>query len=464
MKQDADIAMKYAIIDLETTGLNPKRERITEVAILIHNGEQVTEEFISLVNPEIRIPYRIRELTGISDSMVAMAPRFCEIAREILEITQDSVFVAHNAHFDYNFMREEFLRLGYVYERQMLCTKRLSQKLMPDIKGYSLGNLCKVLDIKIEHRHRAFGDARATIKLFEHLLALEHEPENLSLRGIRSHIPAEKLKALPEATGVYYLYNEEGSLIYIGKSKNIRDRVLSHLSNEATKRASEMRDQVYDVGYELCGSEMVALLLESEEVKKHLPRFNRMLRRITLQWGLYCSMAPEGYAILEIKRNDGSEAPLTSFTSKKQAGEFLSNLVDQYNLCQKYCGSPKTRGGCFHSQIGLCKGACTGDEPQESYNARVKEAIEPWSFLHDSFVLLDAGRHHDEKSVVMVENKRYCGYGYLPADEAILDPQHLKQFIQPKADHRDAQQIIRSYMKQGKPERVIRIESVAGSR
>jgi DNA polymerase III subunit epsilon len=450
--------MKYAIIDIETTGLNPKRDRITEVAILVHDGEKVTREFISLVNPEMRIPYRIRELTGISDSMVAMAPRFCEIAKEIVKVTEECVFVAHNVNFDYGFIREEFLRLGYNYERNLLCTKKLSRKLMPDIKGFSLGNLCKILDIRIEHRHRAFGDARATVKLFEQLLMLEQHPESMSVRGIRSHVPDATLRKLPEKPGVYYLRNEEGSIIYIGKSISIRDRVLSHLSSEATKKASEMRDQVYDVDYELCGSELVALLLESEEVKKHTPRFNRQLRRTILQWGLYRDFDKSGYITLEIRRNNSVEAPLTSFTSKKSATEFLGNLADRFDLCRKLCCLYKTRGACFHHQIGQCRGACTGLEPVEEYNLRVKEAIEPYTFLHDSFVVLDSGRNKDEKSVVMVENRRYCGFGYVPVHEAILDPRHLRQFVKPKTDHRDAQQIIKSYLKQGKGERVIRIE------
>lgn len=450
--------MKYAIIDIETTGLNPKRDRITEVAILVHDGLNVTDEFISLVNPEVRIPYRIRELTGINDTMVSMAPRFCEIARQILEITENCIFIAHNVQFDYNFIREEFARLGYRYTRQMLCTKRLSQKLIPMQRSYSLGNLCKALDIRIEHRHRAFGDARATVKLFELLLSIENNPESISMRGISSHIPAEKIAALPGETGVYYLYNEEGSIIYIGKSINIKERVLSHLANHSTKRAAEMRDQVYDVGYELCGSELIALLKESEEVKEHIPRFNRLLRRKMLQWGLYLSQSEKGYLQLAVKRNTGEETPLTAFPSKKAGSEFLFMLTEKFNLCQKLTGLYKTKGACFQQQIGQCYGACIGEEPPAEYNMRVNEAIEPYCFIHDSFVLLDKGRDHNEKSVVLVENRRYCGYGFIPADEAVLDPGHLKMFINSKPDHRDAKQIIRTYMNQGKPERVIRIQ------
>ncbi|MDT8309714.1 MAG: exonuclease domain-containing protein, partial [Bacteroidales bacterium] len=247
--------MKYAIVDIETTGLNYRSDRITEIAILVHNGKEIIHEFISLVNPEKRIPYRIRELTGISDSMVEMAPRFCEIARDIVEITDDCIFVAHNASFDYHFIRQEFKNLGYNYERKTICTKKLSRKLLPDIKKYGLGHLCKELEITVNHRHRAFGDANATVLLFEHLLTLEKEPENISLREIASNIPKEKLQALPEEAGIYYLYNDKQKIIYIGKSTNIRARIFQHMSNNQTKRAIEMRDQSYDVSYELTGSE-----------------------------------------------------------------------------------------------------------------------------------------------------------------------------------------------------------------
>ncbi len=452
--------MHYAIIDLETTGLNPSLERITEVAILVHDGQRVVNRFISLVNPEKRIPYHIREMTGITDAMVANAPRFCEIAREIIEITEGCIFVAHNAPFDHGFIRAEYARLGYHYDRKTLCTRRLSRKLFPNLKSYSLGNLCQHFHIRIESRHRAFGDAEATVQLFEQLLQRSPSPESLPLKGVPSHVAPEKIKAIPQQTGVYYLHNSDGDVLYVGKSINLRDRVMTHLSNDRSKRGAEMREQIHDITWEVCGSELIALLLEAEEVKKHMPRFNRLLRRKMLQWGLYLSAAPNGYLNLVIKKNEGTaEAPLTTFPSKKGGTEFLFQLVEDHSLCQKLCGLYKTRSGCFHQQIGKCRGACTGEEDPDAYNARVQQAIAPYTFVHHSFIIIDEGRSSDEKSVVMVEDNRYCGYGFLRSDEAVYDPEHLKNFISIKPDHRDAQQIIRTYMKQQKPERVIRIEA-----
>ena len=163
----------YSIIDIETTGGSPKTEKITEIAVFLHDGTRVTDEFTSLVNPERSIPSFITEITGISNKMVAKAPKFYEIAKDIVELTNDRAFVAHNAPFDYSFICEEFRQLGYVYSRNMLCTVKLSRKMIPGLRSYSLGKLCSDLNIRIENRHRAKGDALATVKLFEMLLTLE---------------------------------------------------------------------------------------------------------------------------------------------------------------------------------------------------------------------------------------------------------------------------------------------------
>jgi len=160
----------YAIIDIETTGTSYRTGKITEIAIYIHNGQEITDSFTSLINPECDIPWYITRLTGISNEMVVKAPKFYEIAKKIVEITAGKIFIAHNVGFDYSFIKEEFGRLGYEYVRKTMCTVQLSRKLLPGFKSYSLGKLCSELNIKINGRHRAAGDALATVKLFEILL------------------------------------------------------------------------------------------------------------------------------------------------------------------------------------------------------------------------------------------------------------------------------------------------------
>ena len=221
----------FAIIDVETTGLNPSGERITEIAVYLHDGNKVTDEYQTLLNPEKRIPHQITGLTGISNRMVADQARFCEIAKAIVEMTEGRIIVGHNVSFDYRFLRAEFKRLFYDFKRKTLCTKQLSRKLIPGLHSYGLGAICKDLNILIEGRHRAGGDALATVKLFEHLRLLEDDLLKLSLKGLNSNLSRKIVDTLPEETGVYYFIDESGQIIYIGKSLNIRDRILSHQIN-----------------------------------------------------------------------------------------------------------------------------------------------------------------------------------------------------------------------------------------
>lgn len=257
--------MSYCIIDIETTGGNPKTEKITEIAILVHNGVSIVDEFATLINPERPIPAHITSLTGITNAMVANAPRFFEVARQIVEKTEGCIFVAHNAGFDYGFIKNEFKSLGYDFERQTLDTVRLSRKLMPGHKSYSLGNICRDLGIIIEGRHRAAGDAMATVKLFELLLKISGNDFKNANASNGNNNPM--LNKVPADTGVYYFTDSEGRLIYIGKSINIRQRVTQHMGNTGGMKAVEMRQKIADISFELTGSELIAMLLESEEIK-----------------------------------------------------------------------------------------------------------------------------------------------------------------------------------------------------
>ncbi|MEZ5198197.1 MAG: exonuclease domain-containing protein [Bacteroidales bacterium] len=446
----------YSIIDIETTGLSPNREKITEIAIYVHDGEKIVDEFTTLLNPEIEIPYRITQLTGINNNMVNEAPKFYEVAKKIVEMTEDTIFVGHNVNFDYNFVRKEFREFGYDYNRKKICTAKLSRKLLPGRKSYSLGKLCTELGIENPHRHRAFGDASATVKLFEILLKVEKNVQELSLSGLNTSLDKELIKKLPKEPGVYYFYNAEGEIIYIGKSKNIHDRVMSHLTNNASKRAIEMRNQLADIGYELTGNELVALLLESNEIKKHIPKYNRALRRNTFQWGLYLSMDKNGYLNLKIERNDKDELPLTSFTSQLSAKSHLFMLTEAFTLCQKLCNLFQTQGACFHYNIKQCNGACIGKEEPEIYNARVLQATEPYRFDQKNFLVIDKGRSNEEKAIIGVEHGKFLGYGFIDSNyNSNVTTSELKECIQPYPDNRDIQQILKSYLKRNKVEKII---------
>lgn len=447
--------MLYAVIDVETTGLSPKTEKITEIAIYIHDGEQIIDEFSTLINPEKNIPYQITRLTGINNKMVRDAPKFYEVAKKIVELTEGKIFVGHNVSFDYNFVRSEFKSLGYDFNRKTFCTVKLARKLIPGKRSYGLGKLCKELDIQILDRHRAHGDALATAKILELLLSIDQTAADKTLRGYNSNLSKSLIQELPEQTGVYYFYNTKKELIYVGKSKNIHDRILSHLSNNLTRKAIEMKDVIADIDYQITGSELVALLLESHEIKTHKPLFNRARRRTMYNYGLYKFKDENGYLQLNILKLIDGAIPLTSYTSKSEAKQHLYTLVETYQLCQKLCNLYESDGACFHYQIHQCLGACIQEESPNDYNLRVKEAIKNYQFKNDSFILVDEGRNKEEKSIIKVEKGKYIGFGYFPVNGEKITIEEMDDYIDEYQDNKDVQQIIRSYLRRNPVEAII---------
>jgi DNA polymerase-3 subunit epsilon len=440
--------MLYAIIDIETTGLSPAKEKITEIAIVLHDGKNITGKFSSLINPEKKIPYRITQMTGISNQMVKNEPKFYEVAKQIVEMTMDRIVVGHNVRFDYGFLRSEFKSLGYDFQRKTIDTVKLSRKLIPGKKSYSLGKLCTELGISNRARHRAMGDAMATTQLFELLLSIEGHPEELDLKGMSASVNKSLTEGLPAVAGVYYFYDSSGELIYVGKSVNIRDRVLSHLSNNLHKKAVEMKNAIATVDYQITGSELAALLLESAEIKKHQPLFNRAQRRTYFNYGLYSFIDDNGYLNLKLMKIIDELNPLYTYSSMFEGREHLTRLTEKFELCQKLNGLYNTAGACFHYQIRQCKGACMGEEAPATYNKRVQEALENYHFDKQNFFVVDKGRSDDEKSVVKVEAGKYCGFGFIEGN--ISDTNDLHDCIKPFNDNREVRQIINSFIKKNK--------------
>ena len=446
----------YAIIDVETTGGNAFNEKLTEISIFQYDGNQITGQFSTLVNPERPIPFMITRLTGITDEMVREAPKFHEVAREIIEMTEGRVFVAHNANFDYNFIRQEYKRLGYSYNRKTLCTVKLSRKLIPSLRSYSLGNLCSDLGITIQNRHRAAGDAEATVKVLERLLSVDQSLCGMPSGALHPSLNRSVFATLPESTGVYYFHDEEGRVIYVGKSRNIHSRILSHFSNQSNEKAITMKAKVAAISFKATGSELLALLLESDEIKKLKPLFNRTQRRSSFNFGLFSSTDIFGYQNLEITTINNRPLPFTSFSTLAEARESLFVMVEQHSLCQKLCGLYDAQGACFQHGIRACNGACIGNEPPEEYNSRVEDALKQFDFGSQNIVVIDIGRNDDENSVVMIENNRYAGFGYLPADSSVEHVDSLREYLNNFSDNRDVQQIIRSYLRSHKVQKIIR--------
>lgn len=454
----------YTIIDLETTGGDPKRDRITEVAIYRYDGEKIVNEFHSLVNPGVPIPALITRITGIDNEMVREAPPFYEIAKEIVEITQQAVFVAHNARFDYSFLQREFRQLGYTFSRKQLCTIKLTKKFVPDLPSYSLKNLCKHFDITNEARHRAYGDAKATLELFRTILDLQKGPEvdltlaqEISTAKLPPNLSPDVVAELPEETGVYYFLDQDQKVLYVGKSNNIRKRILSHFQGAHNAvRTLRMIEQIHHLEYVMTGSELIALLLENEEIKQIQPPFNRAQRRQNFKFGIYSRPTGSGYLKLHVdKIRVDDEALVASFSTRRQADSALNFRSRNNQLCPKLCGLESGKGRCFHHQLHICLGACVGEEAAESYNERVMITISQLNYgrsEQNNFLIVGDGRHYGERSVVYVENGIYRGYEYLDNDLVAQDPDTIRMAIPFKPETPDVQRIIQGYIKKNKKE------------
>jgi DNA polymerase-3 subunit epsilon len=461
----------YAIVDIETTGGQPDRDRITEIAIVLHDGQQVVDRYETLINPGRSIPYEITRLTGITDEMVRDAPPFYEVARKIVELTEGAVFVAHNVRFDYSFVKSAFSDLGYNFQRKTLCTVRMSRKAFPGLPSYSLGKLCQSVGVSLKNRHRAMGDAEATAEVFGMIMSQQPvdvtESKSWLTEEIRSQtlpprITREQVMALPEATGVYYFHDENGTILYVGKSINIRKRIIQHFQVDYKSRKSvEFKNTIASITYELTGSELVALLYESDEIKTIRPRFNTQQKRSKAVgfYGLFEEKDKNGYITLHVERLAAGMEPLTMLDNWEKAQNFMYRRVQQFNLCLQKCGLHKTGGPCFNYQIHQCKGACIGIEPVEEYNARVREAIESFSFQNESFFIIGKGRHDDERSVVCVERGQYVGFGYFDPTILEITHQNLRDAIRPYPHNRDIQRIICAYLRTNKSDKVIHYHS-----
>jgi DNA polymerase III subunit epsilon len=451
----------YAIIDIETNGGSLKSSKITEIAIFLHNGENVIDSFITLIDPETNIPEFITQLTGISNEMVVGAPKFYEVAKKIIEITQDAIFVAHSVNFDYTIIRNEFRKLGFDFKRDKLCTVKLSRKLIPLQPTYSLGKLCDSLGIEINGRHRAGGDAEATVELFEMLIALDNK--KLTAGNIKPgepkfenpNISAEQINTLPQEAGVYYFFNSERELIYVGKSKNIRKRIMTHMLNSQTKKGLAMRKEIADIDFEITGSELVALLKESDEIKQKKPFFNSAQKRTYFQYGLFTDQQLDGFIRLELRKIKEGSLPLTAYGSRKEGIEHLYKLNEEFNLCLTLTGLNQSIGACFHYTIKQCSGACIGKEIAEEYNARVMQALSTFRFTIQNVFVVDKGRSLNERTIIQVKNGRYVGFGFVPMQTIYGGVEMMNDAIDAYANNRDVQHILNTFMNKGLYERLI---------
>lgn len=394
-------------------------------------------------------------LTGINSNMLKNAPKFYEVAKRIVEITEDCIVVAHNSSFDYRILKTEFKRLGFPFKRKTLCTVELSKQLIPDMESYSLGKLTRSLGIPMSDRHRANGDAMATVKLFKMLLHKDLDKiivkDAIKVEQRSNIAPNLKkiIEELPSDTGVYYIHNADGEIIYIGKSRNIRKRIVQHFTGSNSK-SKKIQKLVRTVTYEKTGSELAALLKESAEIKKTKPIFNRALRRSVFTHALYSFTDKNGYINLYIDKANNAETPITTFSTKASGKHFLFKVVEAFNLCEKLTGLYDTNTNCFKYEIKECQGACTNEEPAEAYNKRVNALMEKYSYGNKNMLIIDKGRDIEEKSVFLIENGSFKGMGFFDLNHQINNKAILASLITPMDNDRDTQHIIQSYVRRHK--------------
>lgn len=442
----------YAIVDIETTGGYAARNRICEIAIILHDGQKVVKEYQSLINPERHIPPQLSAIHGINDQMVAEAPKFYEEAKTIHELLDGNIFVAHSVNFDYSFIRAAFLDLGYDLKLKKLCTVRLSRKIFPGLKSYSLGNICDDRGIQIHDRHRAFGDAIATAELFTQLVENDSEgiiekslKKNASIVNIPENLDRKVFEELPEAPGVYYFLNQKNQIIYVGKAKNIKKRVSNHFGGTKLEVAKQaFQSQIHHVDYYLTGNELIALLHESHEIRKNWPRYNRAQKSNNPGYSIYLYEDRRGYKRLQLGRKQTGMKSILRFPNHASGFSFLNEMSKKLNICPKMAGIQSSPDACFDLKLGLCEGACIGDESLEDHNEKIEKFIEICNIEKSDYLLMGDGRTLSEKAFVLVENGNYQGFGFFDQDESISAWDEFKKYLIQYPDHPEINKILNS--------------------
>ncbi len=455
--------MNYVIIDIETTGGSPKDSKITEIAIYKHNGNELIDQFETLINPEIEIPEFIVNLTGITNKMVQNAPKFYEIAKQIVEFTEGCVFVAHNVAFDYRVVRHEFKLLGYDYRRSNLCTVTASRKIIPGYDSYSLGKLSRQLGIEIKGRHRAGGDALATVKLFEILfeknetLLKSFIHEDIDPQQLNSKFDISALDEIPEKQGVYKFYNEFNQLLYVAQAKQLRKSIEQHLkAGQLKANGVKMLKEITHFDFSVIGSELISKLILFQERTSSKPKFND-LKHSGLRFGIYDYIDEKGYFRLIIEEVSKSKlTPFIKFSTKKQAEEFIQQQIFRYQLCKGKIGKENSLFECSEASSGRCKGACTEIEPAQLYNERVETMMKDVQFENESFVVLESGRKKGEKTFLLVQNGTVQGYGFAPYHFQFQPNQKWGRYLQPLTNQQELKFIVQNYIYQNESINLVR--------
>ncbi len=415
--------MKFAVVDIETSGFSGVANKITEIAIYVLEEGSVTERYSTLVNPDTFIPPHITQLTGITAAMVRDAPRFEDIADTVDQLTEDCIFVAHSVHFDYGIIQRAFQRMGRTFDRKKLCTVRYARAVFPGYKSYGLGNICRDRGISIQNRHRAEGDTQATVALLMQCLENDSDQKQLQqqLKGnsreatLPPNLPKKKVTQLPDSTGVYVFKDSYGKVIYVGKAKSIRKRVWSHFYSKTIK-SRNMLLQIADIDYHKTGHEWVALLMEADLIRQHYPRFNSAQKKSDKLLQLTSYTNQRGIQQLAVCKMNAQLPAWYYFQNASEAHRFLWDLCEDFDLCPHYAGiqsegEASTSVYCTRCEEGSCAASNT-----EAYNQNVADALASVRSEDETRYLTLDGRTPKEQAVVYYEKGLYRGFGFVPND------------------------------------------------
>ncbi|MFL2531003.1 MAG: exonuclease domain-containing protein [Porticoccaceae bacterium] len=415
---------KMVILDCETTGGRAKYHRIIEIGLLVIEDGRLIETWQSFINPETIVPNFIQKLTGIKPNMLNNAPKFSEIADKLHELLENRTLVAHNASFDYSFLKSEFSRIGLNYNAKPLCSVKLSRNLYPQFKRHGLSEIIKRFDLNINNRHRALDDAEMVYGFFVKTSSI-YSPQEieaccqqlLKRTSLPPLLDPDEINNIPNTAGVYYFYAQNGELLYVGKSINLRNRVLSHFSADYTNsKEFQMCQKTAHVNFETTPSDFGAQIRESHQIKALSPLYNRQLRKTrklyqyksTLDESSYLRLATEA-----VSSTDPSEQQFGLFRSPRQASIQLEKLADQYFLCHQLIGLEKTHKQgkpCFRSQLKKCLGACHGAEAPEHYNERLTSAIQRYqiqAWPYQNAIMIEESNPQGQPAFHIIDHWRY---------------------------------------------------------
>lgn len=454
----------YAVLDVETTGGSPKRERIIEIAIIKTDGENIIDRYETLVNPEKNIPPFVSHLTGITNKMVEQAPIFEKVAKKIDDFTKECTIVAHNAHFDYGFLKNEFKYIGSYFDRYRICTVKLTQRAYPSLGGYSLDKLATHFNIEHKDRHRAVGDTEATTRLF-HILLQQANPEILAQFMHKGYIhrPAEVLikdkiiADVPEETGLLSFFNEVGEMLYVFRSHNLFARITDMLFYfDPNTHKGNMLKKAKSIKYTITGSEILSQILEITTIYQNKPSYNKKNFGLKLV-ELKIVRDKNGYDQLCLERsNDKICAGTVYFSNYFEGNTALGKLMKMHRLCPNLTSKfSKKEDNCGYYENNLCNGACEGKEDSISYNKRLNKVLKKLNYKISDFVLVDEGPEFHLRTLLIIVKNRFLGYKIIEEEQLdLFNVDFLKDVIKVKY-HPAIDQQIKKYIDKNKGLKII---------